>query len=435
MLALISNIINQLWAIEVDAARAQSPLIAALLKGNFDTNKDYSAERAKVHVSFFAGNSISSGPSNNKSFAEAPAGSIALIPLKGVIMKNDQFCGPVGTATIGDWLDEAKANPNIDAIILIADTPGGAVDGTETFANKVKETAAAKPVIAFVDTMAASAGMWAISGASLIVLAGETASVGSIGTMSTIFDMTEMLAMDGIKEIITYAPASSTKNEEFHQAIDGNKKPLEAKLSQLNTVFQNTIKTNRGAKLNSKDKTILSGSMFIGSSAIEAGLADEIGNMQYAINRAQELVAQNKNTSKNKTNMKFQIGKTGSAIAKYFGKNKAAEVVQEAATEIEMTAENFTQLDAEFAALQLNVNSLTQENTTLTSQLEAANAEVVRLTAENKNKNAVARTVALGNNAAEGGANKEEQVIEKSKLDECLEFDITKAKLPASFYQ
>ncbi len=82
----------------------------------------------------------------------------------------------------------AASNPNIAAIVLQIDSPGGEVSGTQQLADVIKSVQ--KPVVAFVDGMMASAALWIGSAADEIIASTPQDIIGSIGTMMSFGDMT-----------------------------------------------------------------------------------------------------------------------------------------------------------------------------------------------------------------------------------------------------
>jgi len=87
--------------------------------------------------------------------------------LKGVVSKGSGFCGPSGTSALAEKMQMDDENPRVSAHILEIDSPGGAVDGTPEFASIM--AGMKKPVVSFVDNMAASAAYWIASQTSHIV--------------------------------------------------------------------------------------------------------------------------------------------------------------------------------------------------------------------------------------------------------------------------
>ncbi|NJO92149.1 MAG: hypothetical protein HC831_26650 [Chloroflexia bacterium] len=122
---LTSAILKSVWAIEPRAALANGTILSIILN---DNQKELQVEeQPNVYA-------VSKNGFTYKNFDQASKGSVAIIPIVGELMKYDQFCGPVGTKTIGKRIIEADQHPNINAIVLNIDSPGGTVDDTETLA-------------------------------------------------------------------------------------------------------------------------------------------------------------------------------------------------------------------------------------------------------------------------------------------------------------
>jgi len=161
---LISSILKGVWALDQNTALSYAPLI-----NNVIGNSPIAFEFDQANFSLHSIDRTSAVSSRHNSLSDAPQRSIAVIPLSGPLMKNDQSCGPIGMATIGNYIKEADSNPNIDGIILKIDSPGGTVDGTVALAEIVSNTS--KPIIAFADGLIASAALWIGASADEIIAA------------------------------------------------------------------------------------------------------------------------------------------------------------------------------------------------------------------------------------------------------------------------
>lgn len=213
-------------------------------------------------------------------------GEVLILPVSGAMMKHDS-CFSSGTASLAAEIIRANANHSIASIVLILDTPGGSVDGTEAFSNVIAQSK--KPVVAYAE-LAASAGYWAGSSAKEIVLSGETAGVGSIGTMAILRDRRAFLEANGSKEIVIFASRSTDKNKSSIDALDGKTEAYRKEfLDPLNAVFLGAVETNRAGKIDTKKEDVLTGKMYFGSNAVRVGLADKIGSLDYAVKRSLQL--------------------------------------------------------------------------------------------------------------------------------------------------
>jgi ClpP class serine protease len=234
---------------------------------------------------------------------DAVANGVGVINMRGALMKYD-YCGAPGTQSLMKALQQANDNPSLSAIVLQIDSPGGSVDGTEQFANAIKQSK--KPVVAYVDGMMCSAAMWIGSSASERIASSSTDVIGSIGTMARWMDLKGYREQLGIKVHEVYATNSTHKNLEYREAegnnVDGkiNYEPLiKTWLDPLNNEFTGTIEKN----LPDVDKSVLNGSHFLAKEAKKKGLIDKLGNFESAVTSALQLAKQKQNSTLN--NMSF----------------------------------------------------------------------------------------------------------------------------------
>jgi len=214
---------------------------------------------------------------------EAPQGSVAIIYVKGAIMKDD-YCGNPGTDSIGEQIKLADGNENIIGAVHVHDSPGGTVSGTEKCAKIVSLTK--KPVVGFVDDLSASASYWILSGTNHIMMSGNTSEVGSIGTMISFADMRPAYEKLGVKFHDILATKSKDKNKDYFDMLKGSYDDVvKNMLDPLNEVFLSSVKNNRP----DVSEEALTGKMFLPAEAIALGLADSIGTLEDAVAKVIEL--------------------------------------------------------------------------------------------------------------------------------------------------
>lgn len=281
---ILSAILRQPWAIDERFALAHGWLVSNILQG-LEFKQDPTAELrpSKIHT------------------ATTPSGKeyVSIIPIHGVMMKYDQesLCDiAAGTLTMGRWIREAAADPEVKAIIMDVDTPGGTVDGTQLLADTIARVT--KPVIAYSNGLICSAGVWITSTANEIWVANDTVEIGSIGVQLSFADMRAMWEKEGVKFHMIRADQSKDKNEEFVQALDGNYELIKNEsLNPLASMFIEAVKANRSGKLTDPDKAT-TGKVFFAPDALKLGLIDKIGSLEEVVSRAIEL-AEEQNKSKN----------------------------------------------------------------------------------------------------------------------------------------
>lgn len=153
---------------------------------------------------------------NRKNLPQPTGGSVALIPIYGVVAPRMNLMSDMSGGTTYDALTSqlraAVANKAVKTIVLDIDSPGGSVAGASEFAREVMQARSKKPVIAVAQYMAASAAYW-IAAAATEIVASPSAMVGSIGVFTAHNDLSESLAQLGVKR--TYLSAGKGK-------VDGN---------------------------------------------------------------------------------------------------------------------------------------------------------------------------------------------------------------------
>lgn len=124
---------------------------------------------------------------------------VAVLSLSGPMTKRPQsFSDGASTVRMRRQVRQATADPDVTAIALVIDSPGGQVAGTKELADDVAAARARKPVVAYIEDLGASAAYWVAAQADAIY-ANETAFVGSIGTYCVVQDLSRMAANVGIE--------------------------------------------------------------------------------------------------------------------------------------------------------------------------------------------------------------------------------------------
>lgn len=323
------------------------------------------------------------------SIEDANASGVAVISLEGAVMKYD-YCGTPGTQSIAKALQQANENPSISSIVMIIDSPGGSVSGTQELVNVIRSVS--KPVVAYADGMMCSAAMWIGSAAQHRIASAETAVIGSIGTMAQWRDFTGAYEKAGIKTHEIYATESTQKNIQFREANGNNDKResnyepmVKTWLDPLNNIFTKDIVAN----MPNVDSSVLNGAHFIASEAITKGLVDEIGSFETAVKKALSLALAQTNTQNPKTsNMKWKnilskIGITGSVTSVEEIKNgltdEGVDAVEASLDQQETLQNQVTQLTSERDALQTKVTGHEQTIANLNTKITNLEAQVKQL--------------------------------------------------------
>ncbi|HMM12479.1 MAG TPA: S49 family peptidase [Bacteroidales bacterium] len=274
---LIHAILYEPWAIMPEWVSAHAQFIETLFNRNIEF--DQSAPELPEVVSFSDGD-------NGIDLTGSESAQLQIIKVVGALTKYDQLCGPAGMLTLASWVRNAADNPMIDAIVIRADSPGGMVAGTETLVQAIEYARSKKPVVMFVDDLAASAAYWVASACDEIIANNTTAQLGSIGVMSNWVDMQPVLERAGARFHTILAPQSANKVKMFDQIRAGNYDDYRNKvLAPLAQKFIDSVKARRPGITNDH----IAGDVFFANDVV-GSLIDSIGSFDFALQRAADLV-------------------------------------------------------------------------------------------------------------------------------------------------
>lgn len=246
-------------------------------------------------------------------------GEVAIIEINGIITRRfDPFLAfffgegnGSNVEGIRAQLDEALEDDAVKAILLSIDSPGGELNGIPELAEAIFKARAKKPIIAHVSHQAASAGYWLASAANLII-AFESAAVGSIGVM---FSFPEFKG-DGTVDIVS----SVSPKKLIDVSTEEGRELMQAHADKLGKIFIQTIARNRGVEFDSVIEDFGKGDIKIGDDALAAKMVDGLGSLEDAIAFAGDLQTSNQTEVKatgDKRNMKILAKiRKGGAMAK-----------------------------------------------------------------------------------------------------------------------
>ena len=229
--------------------------------------------------------------SGDNSFAKAPKDSVAVIPLRGDMLKEGTMCS-YGTEEIAAVIREAADARNITGIRLDIDSGGGAVDAIAPMLDAIAYSQSkGKPVGACCDLCASAAYYVACHCNFIMANNSISAEFGSIGVMIQFPDYAKYYEDKGIKIHTIYSNLSNYKNAPFEAARKGEYASIkEEQLDPLARKFQEAVKAQR-PDLDQKVDGILNGRMFYAQDALKHKLIDQIGTASDATALVRRLAA------------------------------------------------------------------------------------------------------------------------------------------------
>jgi protease IV len=203
----------------------------------------------------------------------APVGEhVARISVFGMITGNQKQL---------DLLKEAATDDTVKAVILRIDSPGGTTVGSEALYLAIREAAEKKPVVAVMDTVAASGGYIAALATDHIVARSNTVT-GSIGVIFTFPEVSQLLATVGVK--IEEIKSGELKAEPgIHKPVSpAVRAHLDELVADGFTWFKGLVKERR-EMTDAEVIAVSNGRVFTGRMALKEKLIDEIGGEDEAL--------------------------------------------------------------------------------------------------------------------------------------------------------
>jgi capsid assembly protease len=213
------------------------------------------------------------------------SGGVAIVPLKGGLARGvspvmRRVFGIRDTDMFREDVEQAAQDEKVKEVLIIADSPGGSVDGIAEAAHAVASTGKIKPITVAVDGMLASAAYHIGAGASRI-LAGPSSIVGSIGTFLTLMDYSQAHQKAGVAPVIIKNKEGKYKAAgAFGTALSAEQKEQLQELVQgLHDQFSGFVRAHRPFA----SPSAMQGQALVAGEAKRRGLIDAIATSSEAL--------------------------------------------------------------------------------------------------------------------------------------------------------
>lgn len=217
------------------------------------------------------------------SWTETVAGdTVGIINISGTIQYDGTTSSPEGLKA---QLDAAEQNPHIKAVVLRVNSGGGVATAGEEMSAYIREFS--KPVVVSSASINASAA-YMISSQADYIFTDKTTSIGSIGVIMSVTDLSGLYEKLGISiENITSADAKDS-GAGNRPLTEEERAWYQDQVDQINEVFIQTVSEGRDMPVD-EVRALATGLTFTGMDAVENGLADELGTQEAAVAKACEL--------------------------------------------------------------------------------------------------------------------------------------------------
>ena len=206
---------------------------------------------------------------------------IPVVRLQGMIAAGGGARRGLSMASVAPLLDKAFAHKSAPVVGIVINSPGGSPVQSSLIYQRIRALSKEKnkPVLAFVEDVAASGGYW-LACAGDEIYANPASVIGSIGVVSAGFGFEGAIEKLGITRRVYTAGKRKVMLDPFQPEHDEDIAHLKSLQKDIHDQFIALVKSCRGTKLTADDDTLFSGAFWTGNKAIELGLVDKIGEVR-----------------------------------------------------------------------------------------------------------------------------------------------------------
>ncbi len=272
-------------------------VLAVLLFGSFLTN-------IGLFAAFFAGPGardadkdypVDANPSYEEIWSQGYGETkVARIALSGVIMRGqrERLFGfePDMVEDILSQIRAATIDPDIQAILLEVDSPGGAVTPSDEIYAALegfKKEDENRIIMVFVRDLGASGAYYAAMAGDFI-MAEPTAIVGSVGVIMQTLNLKGLGDKLGLSSVTIASGENKDMLNPFEEVNPQHLAMLQQLVDGMHNRFASIVEESRGLE----SRELLDGRVFDAAQAVEHGFIDGVGYWQDAVDKLAEMLGE-----------------------------------------------------------------------------------------------------------------------------------------------
>jgi HK97 family phage major capsid protein len=213
-------------------------------------------------------------------------GNVAVIPLFGTIMPRANMMTEMSGATsVAQWIQDVRAavaNPDIGAVVLDVDSPGGAVSGVMEAADALNALRGQKPIVAVANGLMASAAYWLASQADSIA-ASPSSEVGSIGVYTVHRDLSRAMENEGVRHTVVRAGKYKAEALPFAPLTPEAHEAMQSKVDEAYDAFLGAVARGRGVSVDAVRAGYGEGRVLSAAKALAAGMIDRVATLDEVV--------------------------------------------------------------------------------------------------------------------------------------------------------
>jgi len=213
----------------------------------------------------------------------------AVVEIKGEIADGAEASAELVLSSVTAALEDTGSQ----ALVLLINSPGGSPVQAGIINDEIRRLKALhkKPVYAVVEESCASAAYYIAVSADQIFV-DKASIVGSIGVLMDGFGFTGLMEKLGVERRLMTAGENKGFLDPFSPQTERQRAYAQSMLDQIHQQFIDVVKAGRGDRLKETPE-MFSGLFWSGQQAVELGLADRLGNLDFVareVVKAEEIV-------------------------------------------------------------------------------------------------------------------------------------------------
>lgn len=209
---------------------------------------------------------------------------VAVIPVMGPLIQRgswlDSFCGMTSYDRVAMLVDTAMRDPDISAVLLEVDSPGGSVAGLFTMTARLQAMGEQKPIWTYANEAAFSAA-YATASATQKLYLPSTAMVGSIGVIAMHVDQSKRDAAQGYAYTPIFAGAKKAAGNSHAPLDDATRADMQKEIDRIYGMFVDHVATGR--KLDRQAVIDTQAGLLNAEDAVAGRFADGIASMEEVV--------------------------------------------------------------------------------------------------------------------------------------------------------
>ena len=210
---------------------------------------------------------------------------VAVVRMDGELVAGNVYGGGyVGSENVGAKLRDAATDPDVLAIVLRVNSPGGSPSAAQEIIRDMEYAKQYKPVVISMGDMATSAA-YAVSVHGDRLYANPDTITANVGTIWRYYDLSEVYESEGTSVVVVKSGEAKDVGADYRPVSDEELVYLQKMIDDSSDLLLEDVMAMRGV-----DRSIIEDARVIrGEDAIELGLIDELGNLYDAIDGARDL--------------------------------------------------------------------------------------------------------------------------------------------------